>query len=545
MSESTMKIKVYTRQVEKDCYPEGLAYGIHIAYSVDDGEFVPLNKNYGMLFAKGEIREDNTICPKGVKSPRLFADADGTFGIVAERTEEDGSSDKSVPGQLLLWRTKDFIFFEEQVLIEAKGVEEKQPSSVLEVKKEIVDRAIIYFSPICNVGVKVPESIEANCPEEVRKVTVSAVYTDGSASDKKVEWDIGSIDFSKPGVYEISGKVISPKYRFPLAEGYGDPVLFKWDGKWYYISTNDNLDDIGLYVREGDTIDALFAPGVTEHLILPYDEERQLIQTFWAPEFHVIGGELYILFAVSGKKWGPACHLMKLKKGQSITLAESWEDPVPITKMNGDSLSGEGITLDMTFIRAKKASYMVWSYRYGIGTPLDTGSMLYIATIDEQEPWKLTSEPVLLSRPLYGWENVEGTINNEGPYAFVEKDTVYLAYSGGSANSYTYAVGLLTASIEDDLLELSSWKKSPMPVISFYSVEGEYGPGHNSFYRSEDGDIMIAYHAETAIDDHLRCDGIRRVHFRSDGHPDFGLSASEDFAQKFEDVSLKVIVKNK
>lgn len=56
--------------------------------------------------------------------------------------------------------------------------------------------------------------------------------------------------------------------------------------------------------------------------------------------------------------------------------------------------------------------------------------MLYLAEIDDTAPWKLKSDPVLLSRPLYGWENMEGTINNEGPYTFISDDTVYLAYSG-------------------------------------------------------------------------------------------------------------------
>ena len=81
-------------------------------------------------------------------------------------------------------------------------------------------------------------------------------------------------------------------FPFPLAVGYGDPVIFPWEGKWYYISTNDNTDDIGLYVREADSVRELFLEGVTEHLILAKDEARELIQTFWAPEFHVIGDEM-------------------------------------------------------------------------------------------------------------------------------------------------------------------------------------------------------------------------------------------------------------
>ena len=115
-----------------------------------------------------------------------------------------------------------------------------------------------------------------------------------------------------------------------------------------------------------------------------------------------------------------------------------------------------------------------------------------------------------------------------------------MTYSGGSANAYTYALGLLTADTGDDLCNITSWTKSITPVLTFYSVEGEYGPGHNSFFENEDGEIMIAYHGETSIDGHLRCDGIRRVHFRNDGAPYFQMSATEDLQDM--EVDTKVII---
>ena len=81
---------------------------------------------------------------------------------------------------------------------------------------------------------------------------------------------------------------------------------------------------------------------------------------------------------------------------------------------------------------------------------------------------------------------------------------------------------------EKDLTDPGSWTKSITPVLTFRSVAGEYGPGHNSFFVNDLGETMIAYHAETGIDEHLRCDGIRRVHFRKDGTPYFQMSTEED-----------------
>lgn len=521
-------IHVYTRPVDPDSYPEGLANSIHIAYSIDGGERKPLNRNYGIIFANGSVSEDNTIIPKGLINPGICIMPGGKVGITGERILEDGTADDSCAGKLLLWTTDDLIHFSDEEQIDRDEAARLGMSDSIEIDPAIAEAAVRYWSPIRYTGITLPEKAMIHSVQELDDISVTINYSDGSSRLKRVCWNSDDIRSDLPGTYEVKGTITQQSFRFPLADGYGDPVIFPWEGKWYYISTNDNLDDIGMYVREADDVDGLFAEGVTEHLILPFDPERGFEQTFWAPEFHIIGGELYILFAVSGHIWGPQCHMMKLKKGGHITDPDSWEDPVRVLKQDGSPLADEAITLDMTYVKAESGSYVIWSYRECIGTPLDSGSMLYIAPIDEHKPWMLTGEPVLLTRPLYGWENVSGTINNEGPHPFVRDGVVYVTYSGGSANAYTYALGLLTARTDADLCDPGSWTKSMMPVLTFYSVEGEYGPGHNSFYVNEDGEMMIAYHAETAIDDHLRCDGIRRVHFCKDGSPYFQMSKDDD-----------------
>lgn len=534
-------LSVYTRVVNKECYPAGLANSIHFSYMEDDKE-IALHKNYGILFVEGRISDENTIIPRGVKNPKIFCMADGIYGICADIILENGLVDHICEGKVYLWTTSDFISFKEEGLAVYKELEKWNPQTSLEISKDILQDAILYWTPIVNTGVEFPERIKANSKEELDAVNAILLYSDGSKHEKKVCWNTGDIRFDVSGVYQAEGTILCKEYKFPLTKGYGDPVLLNWDGKWYFIATNDNLNDIGLYVRESDTVQGLFSENVIEHLILPFDKKRGFEQTFWAPEFHMIGGELYILFAVSGEMWGPQCHVMKFKKGGSIIDEKSWDNPVPIRRMDDTPLAPGAISLDMTYIKTERDSYMVWSYRKGIGTPLDTGSMLYIATIDDAEPWKLTSEPVLLTRPLYGWENVEGTINNEGPYAFIKEGKVYLTYSGGAANGYTYALGLLTADTCADLLDIDSWNKSITPVLTFYSVDGEYGPGHNSFFLDDNGDLMIAYHGETDIKENLRCDGIRRVHFRKDGAPYFGMAVFEDVNEQFRRIQSTIIV---
>ena len=558
------QILVYTRTAEPNSYPDGLARSVHFARSSDGKHFTAMNENYGILFAKGTLSEQNTIRPKCVKNPIIFPMKDGGYGIMAVRTNEDGTPDEESKGKVLLWTTKDLIHFSEQVLVDMGTTEQigyiehiglpsgyysyytfewqsefgkpysteitdfgtpgkttglrddvemelEEPLEILEpngvgflennsprrvfVPRSLADRAAQHWGHLVSVAARVPENVLAASADDLAKVKAEIVYSDGSTSVKPVKWDASNVQFDKPGKYEVTGTVQNESYGFPLARAWGDPVVFKWDGKFYFIATTDARNNIGLYVREADNPHDLFADGVKEHLILDKDEARQLIQTFWAPEFHVIGDDLYILFAVGPRSWGPQCHYMKLKKGASIIDPASWEDPVKILKKDGKGVGDGGISLDMTYIKAGGKSYYVWSYRRGIGSPRDTGSMLYIGTIDEKNPGVLTSEPVLLSRPLYGWENVRGTINNEGPYAFKANGKVYLTYSGGDAGGYTYALGLLTADENADLLDLASWTKSQAPVLSFYSIPGKFGPGHNAFFTGDDGEVYTSVHA--------------------------------------------------
>ena len=537
MEKLNSRLYVYTRATD-EYYPAGLANSIHFSFALDSNEKQCLNRNYGILFAKAIVLDDNTLLPLGVRNPQIFVMNDGYIGISAERILESGEAYKPEENKVLFWKTKDLIDFTEEELIEKAALSQYNPSESIEVEDTLILDAQNYYGPITLIETVSPYAAIVKSIDSVDQFDATLKYSDGSERKKKIIWEKDGITLSE-NLTEVKGHIHQQSFKFPLSKGYGDPVIFHWENKWYFISTNDNLNDIGIYVRESDDVDGLFKEGYEEHLILGFDADRGFEQTFWAPEFHVIGGELYILFAVSGHQWGPQSHMMKLKPGEPIIDADSWEDPVRVIKKDGTPLAMGAITLDMTYFKAGEKSYVSWSYREGIGTHKDTGSMVFIATIDENEPWRLTSDPVLLTRPLYGWENVSGTINNEGPYAFIREGKVFLTYSGGSANGFTYVLGLLSADADKDLLDISNWTKSKNPVLDFYSVKGEYGCGHNSFFVNEDGELMIAYHGETDINSHLRCDGIRRVHFRKDNTPYFKMSQDEDLTDTDVIIRLK------
>lgn len=596
------QLLVYTRVANEESYPGGLAHSIHLAISWDEESFTPLNKNYGILFVEATVSGKNTLSSKGIKAPWVFKTSDGKYGLLGIRINEDGTPDEESRGQLIFWQTKDFMSFTAHSAIQLPTKNQitqvkcvfdetlqhyllswqednhdcfstkieslftpsnewqitatspwSKPSihaplnsvtgNTITISSELCHRLLLYWNPLEISDVQLPKTIVASKVQDLEKVKPVFIYNDGSTSLKKVSWQTQEIDWSIPGEYKVTGNIQTPQYTFPLATGYGDPVIFSWQGQYYFTATNDNLDGIGLYIREANTIDGLFEPEIEQHLILDVDEKRDFVQTFWAPELHLINDDVYLFFAVSGKVWGPQCYVMKLKKGGSMINPNDWEEPIRCLRQDGSPLSETGITLDMTYFKVKKTAYVSWSYRENTGNPLDSGSMIYLATINESKPWQLTSDPVLLTRPLYGWENLQGTINNEGSAVIVTEEKVFLTYSGGAANAFTYAVGMLTADTKDNLLHPANWQKSHTPVLSYYSIEGEYGPGHNSFFTDSDNNLMITYHAEESIDGGPRCIAYRRIHFDISGRAIFNLSSRQDRSDAYQDISINLIVK--
>lgn len=530
-------INAYNRLPEGDEYSVFLAGSIHFQYSTDGIHFRPLNQNYGMLFPTAGITPENTIVPRCALHPRLFR-RDDTYGIAAVCSDLNGNP--QAEERLCFWITKDFLSFQEMDLISEKDLSHWQeaPNAVLELSDAMGQKIVDAWTPLTAKSVFVPANLTLQTPRELWETKVLLEYSDGSTDEKTVDWEVPEKELLPngrftPGKHQIHGLIHRENLPYPLAVGYADPVVFPWENKWYFLSTNDNLGDIGMFIRRADTVEKLFDGSAIERCILPYNPEKGWVQTFWAPEFHVIGGEAYILFALGGHKWAPQCHMMKLKKGGDLLNPDSWEEPVRVLKADGSPLTEDGISLDMTHFQAGGKNYLAWSYRYGIGTPLDTGSMIYLAETDPQKPWQLTSRPILISRPLYGWENTLGTVNNEGPYALLAHGKVYLTYSGGSANGYSYAIGCLMADETSDLTDPASWFKMPCPLMSSYSV-GIDGPGHNSFFVSDEGKTMIAYHGQLRT----RCSAIHRVHFNKKGFPLLNLSPQRDLPEELRPVTV-------
>lgn len=598
MNKDIYYVLSYTRlPLEEDIYAPKLAYSMHLAYSEDGVSFHELNHNSGVLFAKATENPDGTLIAKSLKKPYIFRMEDGTYGVLAVRTEADGSEDIQSKGCILFFTSPDLLHYKEMGLIDLKGntyvndvkyqfdsdkkasvihwsdmegnyfhnitcdnrcltgisapekaeafslvsvasdIEGIVPRNVILISKETAHQLICKLTVPTNVRIEVPSEVTAASENDLKQVKVVAIYSDGTSASKNIDWDLSGIDWKKAGAYPITGTVHQDHYEFPIAINRADPCIGKWKGKYYFIATNDADSNHSIYIREADSIPALVK--AEEIKILDTTMYEHLGNLLWAPEFHIIREALYIFHAgTPGEFLKEQSHVMKLKKGGNPVNPADWSMPVRVVKKDSSYLYNEaGITLDMTCFEYNEGVYVIWAQRQF--TPVDQGSWLYIAMVDPEEPWKLITDPVLISKPDYGWAN-NHTFVDEGPFSLITDKKILVSFASAAVDA-TYVVGLLSADLDADLLNPGSWTKENYPLLTSRSVQGEYGTGHNSYVTDDDGIIWNAYHARFGIDK-PRSSGIRRVHFDIDGYPVLDLTEEKDLNKNLAKVAIRVNV---
>ncbi|MCQ2539516.1 MAG: family 43 glycosylhydrolase [Acetatifactor sp.] len=546
----------YTREpIDNVHYDPRLAYSLHLALSEDGITYQGLNHNSGVLFAKATENEDGSLNPMSLADPRIFAREDGTFGVVAQRILGDGGSDDSSQGKVLVWTTKDFLVYEELGLYdpaEVPMITETADPKTLELKEmqgailcnsiripeATADRLRKKLLTPVNVGVRVPEQKKAKCPGCIRSVKAEVLYSDGTVVERPVDWQYEKIDFTRPGAYEITGQVRQKHFAFPVALHRADPDVCYWQGKYYFISTNDEDNNHTLYARVSDTLEGLV--DAEDHLILDSDTYEDIGNLLWAPEFHEINGRLYIFHAATPDPFfHEESHIMCLKEGGDPVCKEDWSRPVRIVRKDGSDLceAGRVITLDMTCFLWEGEYYVSWSQREF--KPKDLGAWLYIAKLDPEKPWMLASAPVVLSKPDYGWGN-NHTFVEEGPFALPVENKLYLTFSAAAVDT-SYVVSYLEAEHGKDILDPANWRKNNYPILTSRSVEGEFGTGHNAYVVDEDGLIWNTYHARPG-EEGVRSSGIRRVHLDIDGAPMLDVTEEKDLKDEYRTVKMTVII---
>jgi len=578
---------------------------MHLAFSRDGKKYLPLRRNTGILFPEADLNDGSMGgCTKTLLYPWLFRFKDGRAGVVAVRRNNANKPDPKSIGSIMLYRSDDLIQYKllgfvkldeseirnprcryengtyrlewetEQgcfgattldfetienkaacapsfAAAESFGIEDAVPGNVLEVSNEEADKIEFTLGLIYNTGVKPMElSVAAGdklCASKLPKAT--CVYNDGSEHDMRVDWDkeaLAGIDTSKPGEYTVSGKINQKIYPMPLIDRISDPCVTEYNGRYYLPQSNRR----GVRIRVSDTLDGLMTAQSVDIYTIPETDQNH--GNMWAPELHIIRGVPYIFTTVGiSGKWNTVnSHILRCN-GDIMNPAD-WEAPRTVVKPDGTILNEKGITLDMTHFCIDGVHYIMWSNRdilrngddrneYGASNgPAD----VYIATVDPTQPWQLTTMPVCVVRPIYGWDRIETEVD-EGPFLLRHGDDLFVTFSGSSVG-VLYCLGLLHTKYGSNLLDPHSWEEIPYPVLTTESLPGQYGPGHNNFIKDPDSDddLMVLHYRPLPVEgeDNPRLGTIRRVHWNAAGYPVLDMRPEEELDPKFKSVTLKIRV---
>ena len=311
-----------------------------------------------------------------------------------------------------------------------------------------------------------------------------------------------------------------------------DPFITKGSDGYYYFTAsypmygkNDPEGYDRIILRRCKTIEGL--ANSEEKVIWHEKNSDSAFRFIWAPEIHEISGKWYILFAASGSDnnvWDIDCHIIMCSGTDPYN--DMWIDKGKFTAADNDDFSFRGFSLDMTYFECGGKHYLAWAQNGG-------NSNVYLATINPDKPWKTTCPAVLLTKPEYDWVRINIPVN-EGPAAMIHDGKIFLAFSA-SATGPEYCLGLMYADKNSDHTDISNWTKLDKPLLTSDDLEGEYGPGHNSFVKNENGDWMFVYHSrdelcysgkcgysdEDPLYDPCRSARIRKVKWDKNGFPIF------------------------
>lgn len=308
----------------------------------------------------------------------------------------------------------------------------------------------------------------------------------------------------------------APAIVNPLVRQRADAQVFRHaDGAYYMTASVPEYDR--LVLRRSRTLAGLAA--AQERVLWRHLATGPLSGFIWAPELHLIDGR-WVMYFAAGPSGG----------GEDVFRIRTWalaaDGPDPMTA--GWSVLGQlrtpwdSFNLDSTSFVHRGTRYLAWAQRE---PGIDTNSNLYLAPL--ATPLTLAAKPARLSVPTLDWE-VRGFKVNEAPALLERNGKLFMTYSA-SATDARYCMGMLTADASADIMQPSSWRKSPMPVFASSPAHKAWGPGHNSFTVDEAGSDVLVYHARSyekitgdPLFDPNRHTRVQHFRFRADGTPDFG-----------------------
>ena len=302
----------------------------------------------------------------------------------------------------------------------------------------------------------------------------------------------------------------------PLLPSGADPSVIYRGGYYYYMQTTGGNLTIWKTRDVTDLRDAEKKVVWTPPQTGPYSHQ------IWAPELHFVDGKWYIYFAADSGT-NETHRIWVLENASRDPLEGTWA-------MKGKLADpSDKWAIDPTVFENRGKLYAIWSGWQG---DVDGTQNIYIARM--KNPWTIEGKRVLISTPKFPWEEfgdlpkqkVRHVNVNEGPEVLQHDAKIFLIYSASGCWTDHYALGMLTALADSDLLDPAAWKKTQHAVFSESPAAHAFGTGHNTFFESPDHkQYWFIYHANPQANE--GCNGHRSPRaqpftWNPDGTPNFG-----------------------
>lgn len=258
-------------------------------------------------------------------------------------------------------------------------------------------------------------------------------------------------------------------YRLATGCPVADPFCVKRKEGWYLVGTQHAR---GI---ENRRFSLFFSPDLREWqdlgpvLVRP-EYEGSSKANYWAPEFVEYGGKFYFYYT-SDSFGDPERRFVRVATADWIRG--------PYTDSGAKLVEKPSIDGHPHFVTPNEG-YLF--YCGNEGNP-HVGQLLLDRFVS---PTKLQNEP----RRVFPDEIVEW---EEGPFVIEQMGTYYLFSSMGNWRDGSYHVRVARAKSISGPWERLRQDGAPYKLLQ--TVEGQWGPGHNSAFRGPEGAWWICYHA--------------------------------------------------
>lgn len=272
----------------------------------------------------------------------------------------------------------------------------------------------------------------------------------------------------------------------PLGE-YGNPdpciVYCEKENCYYGISTNAAVSYWGednLVIHRAKNFEDMFSKSEST-LAYKSNDADETYGLLWAPELHYVDGKWYIYTSCQNSNEDKRKHI--------IVLEAKTDSPFDGFKLCGH-INRDIYAIDPSVYKdiENDRLYLCCS------TVVDDVQMLAIQEL--KSPGEPIGEMALIAKPELDWELIppyDKIPIVEGGY-FVKSPggRLFILYSANGCWSDDYLIGLLEFK-GGELTDANAWEK--YPEIMLKKGNGNYGPGHATFFYSPDkSELWICHH---------------------------------------------------